>query len=687
MNRRHHVGGLLAALASAVALLVSTAPMASAEPWSATEEPTTREFRGAPYLVGRGIGDVTGEIAGVGMSGYADPGQVSSGLHMRQRARAFVVVDRLTGDRVAHVTAEVRTIFASVRNAVLLRLERKYADAYDDHNVMLTATGTHAGPGGHSHHDLDNLTTRGHHERTMRAVVDGIVDAVDRAEADLAPSSLAVSHTRLGNVNLNRSPAAFRRNPAADRAHFPGGRDTRSTTLQVRRHGDLVGAINWSPVRATSLTNDNTLVSGDNSGYAAYHWEHDRRGVDHLAPGSPAFVASFAQTATGDMSPHLAPRPGRGPTDEFENTRLIGTRILEAARHSSATTALTGGVDSRTVHVDMSRVRVDGEFTPDRAPHRTCRAALGTAFAPGSTEDGSGGLPTFPERGDTNPTVGRVRAALHTGSPALKVCQAPKQVLLPVGALDLVQQKLPVQVVRIGALHVVGIPAEVTVTAGLRLRREVARATGADLENVLVQGLTNAYGHHVTTPEEYDAGEYEGAATLFGRYELPAFQQVVHGLATHVAAGTYGPTGAVDHDRSAFQFHSLQGRAVVDSAPLGRRFGDVLAPPATVYALGDRVEVAFVGAHPNNDLHHDGTYFVVERRAGEGWTRVATDGDFETRFTWKRAGASASRVTITWDVPADAEPGTYRLRYFGDAKQLLGPLRPFTGTSPTFTVG
>ncbi len=32
-------------------------------------------------------------------------------------------------------------------------------------------------------------------------------------------------------------------------------------------------------------------------------------------------------------------------------------------------------------------------------------------------------------------------------------------------------------------------------------------------------------------------------------------------------------------------------------------------------------------------------------------------------------------------------PGTYRITYSGDAKDLFGALTPFAGTSRTFTVG
>ena len=47
---------------------------------------------GHAYLVGRGISDVTGEASGCGMLGYGKADQVSAGIHMRLRTRAFVVL-------------------------------------------------------------------------------------------------------------------------------------------------------------------------------------------------------------------------------------------------------------------------------------------------------------------------------------------------------------------------------------------------------------------------------------------------------------------------------------------------------------------------------------------------------------------------------------------------------------------
>ena len=52
--------------------------------------------------------------------------------------------------------------------------------------------------------------------------------------------------------------------------------------------------------------------------------------------------------------------------------------------------------------------------------------------------------------------------------------------------------------------------------AGLRLRRTLAAELGVPEDHVTVQGYSNAYGHYVTTPEEYSAQNYEGGATVFG---------------------------------------------------------------------------------------------------------------------------------------------------------------------------
>ncbi|MEE1941253.1 neutral/alkaline ceramidase [Streptomyces sp. TRM 70361] len=645
-----------------------------------------------PYLVGRGIADATGEVAEVGLMGYGRTDQQAEGLHTRLRARAFVIAGRApdgtAGERVALVVVDSPMIFSSVHRAVLARLAERYGDLYTDRNTMLTATHTHAGPGGYSHHLLYNLTTLGFHAKTFDAVVRGITEAVSRAHADLAPAELSLSRGELRGASANRSRAAFDRNPADIREHFPDAVDPLTTLLRVERGGRLVGAVNWFATHCTSMSDDNRLVSADNKGYAAYHWEREVAGADYLTGTTPGVVAAFAQTNAGDMSPNPDLTPPATPED-FERTRRNGLLQYEAAARQLERpgTRLSGGVDSRLVYVDLSDVTVAPEFTGDGRTHRTAKPAVGAAMAAGSTEDG----PAFPGFAEgENPLWDAVsHSVVYTVSPELRDAHAPKAIAVPIGEMNRihpwVQETVPVQLMRIGRLHLIGVPGEVTVGAGLRLRRTVAAVTGSDLDDVLVAGYANAYFHYVTTPEEYDAQHYEGGSTLFGRWQLPALQQTADRLARALRDGTELPAGTPPPDLSGAAL-SLQPPVVLDAPQPGRSFGDVLAQPPESCRRGERVTAAFTGAHPNNDLHRGSTYLRVERAEGGTWRTVADDGDWSTALRWQRDGIAASKVTVTWDVPATAAPGRYRVRYHGDARTLLGGVRSFSGTTRPFAV-
>jgi neutral ceramidase len=224
----------------------------------------------------------------------------------------------------------------------------------------------------------------------------------------------------------------------------------------------------------------------------------------------------------------------------------------------------------------------------------------------------------------------------------------------------------------------------VTITAGLRLRRTVAAIVEAELHDVLVAGYANGYIHYVTTPEEYDAQRYEGASTLFGRWELPALQQTVAALARAMRTGAVVDPGPATTDLSSrLRSHPERTR---DLAPPGTAFGDVVVQPRPSYATGQRVTVVFVAAHPNNVLHRGGTYLEVQRREDDSWRTLFDDGDWATRFAWQRSSPHASEVTISWDIPPGVRAGRYRIRYQGDARDAAGGLHPFYGDSPEFDV-
>lgn len=638
------------------------------------------------YLVGRGIADITGESAECGMMGYGKADQKSAGIHLRLRSRAFVfATDDAPDAPFLLVVAELPLVFDSVRQEVLRRLAERYGTRYNDANTMITCTHTHCGPGGYSHHTLYNITTGGFHPKTFAAIVDGLVESIDYAHADIAPARLALAFGELHDASVNRSQTSFELNPDDDRAFFPGAVDPQTTLLTIERDGKLVAAVNWFATHGTSMTNKNRLISSDNKGYAAYAWERIEHRVDYLAEAQPSFIGAFAQTNAGDMSPNLNRRPGSGPTEnEFDNTRIIGSRQHAAAAGLvGAGDEMRGPLDTRLTYIDLSNFAVDAEFCPDGRAHRTtgpCAAAAATA----GTDEGPG---FFGFHQGRNPFFDTVSAQVaYRLSPELRDSQAPKGLILPRFAnrlTPLVQERIPVQLVRLGPLYLIGLPAEITIVSGLRLRRAVAGIVGAALTHVLVAGYSNGYIHYVTTPEEYVAQRYEAGSTMFGRWELPALVQTVSLLATAMRDGAAVERGTPPPDLSA---RAKGKRRARPDAPAGGSFGDVLVPPRAAYRSGDTVRAEFVGAYPNNDLHRGATFVEVQRPAGDSWLRVSDDSDWATKFHWRRAGRAGSRVTISWDVPPDTEPGRYRLVYHGDVLDPGGALRPFTSATDTFDI-
>ncbi|BBZ23051.1 neutral ceramidase [Mycolicibacter hiberniae] len=617
--------------------------------------------------------------------------QQTDGIHNRLRARAFVIADAAAGNRLLLVVCEIPLLVESIHHAVLGRLADTYGQLYTFDNVMLTATHTHCGPGGYSDHRLYNSNTHGFRQQTFDAIVDGICEAVDRAHADLAPASLSLAVGRLHDASSNRSPSAFARNPEADRAHFPDKIDPQTTLLRIERDGRLVGAVNWFATHGTSMTNRNTLISGDNKGYAAYQCERLDHGVDYLSPAPPDFIAAFAQTNSGDMSPNIGRRPGSGPTDdEFENTRIIGGRQATAATELTRGhgTEVTGGIDARATYVDLTDFEVRPEFTGDGRAHRTGPAMAGTSCLAG-TDEGAGPLYPLLKQGRNRFFDGLVANTVFRLSPRLRDAHAPKGAVGPGIRLNkalslLMPEGGPVQLLRIGQLYLIGIPAEVTIVAGLRLRRTVAEIVGAELRDVLVAGYSNGYLHYVTTPEEYDEQRYEGGSTLFGRWELPALQQVVAELATAMRDQRPAPDGKRPAEPS--RRRRSRRRPKPDAPAAGQRFGDVVAAPERQYLPGATVSAVFTGAYPNNDLHRGGTYVRVERQTPEGWDTVADDSDWSTTFRWRRTGRRGSTITVTWTLPDDVDGGRYRLRYDGDARDADGQITAFTGVTDPFDI-
>jgi neutral ceramidase len=95
--------------------------------------------------------------------------------------------------------------------------------------------------------------------------------------------------------------------------------------------------------------------------------------------------------------------------------------------------------------------------------------------------------------------------------------------------------------------------------------------------------------------------------------------------------------------------------------------------------------------NPRSNPRTNSTFLTVEySEDGKQWQVVYTDDDWCTRFAWtqpKKALMSESLATITWEIPADAPAGLYRIQHYGSYKlKLLGDVVDFGATSGVFKV-
>ncbi|MFI1917340.1 neutral/alkaline ceramidase [Nocardia sp. NPDC020380] len=693
VSRRSMLAGA-AGVTLAAGAVTAAAGAALASP--AAGQPLRRDADGQGYLVGCGMADATGAPAGQGMMGYSELDQVATGLLMRTWVRAYIIVDRATGDRVVFASADIACLFQSVHLAVMQQLAQRFGDLYTERNVNINATHNHNSCGGTAREYAYSLAAYGFQQNSHDAEVNGIVNAIAAAHDRLAPGTLLVGTGELHDASANRSKVAFDLNPPEDKAEFPEAIDPMLTVLRLRQGGRDIGAITWFATHGTSLTDRNTLISADNKGYASYRWEHDENGVRYQ-DGPPGFVAAFAQTNAGDMTPNLNVIPWHpsGPTeDDRANCAIIGERQFQAARaaYDSARPMRSGGVDSVLRYVNMADTAIDGDYTPDGKPARTSPAMMGASAAATSSEDNWNTQLPFLQEGDTNPLVAALGGINGPIEQWMRDVQAPKLIVAPLGTLPprpWNPQVLPIQIMRIGEIVLASGPAEYTIVSGLRIRRLVARALGVNVENVLLQGYSNGYSGYVTTPEEYVSQQYEGGETLYGRWTLSAYMQEFDRLARALAARTDLGRGPAPLDWTSGLQPDFLPAVPPDVPAAGHAFGDVVTPPGASYGSGQTVAVEFAGAHPNNDFHTGGTYFEVQQAAGGDWKRLYDDNDWCTELHWSRPDGqpAASIVRIQWTVPDGAAAGRYRIQYTGDSRDAGGTLTRFTGTSGEFTIG
>ncbi|CAK5272171.1 unnamed protein product [Mycena citricolor] len=734
--------------ASFVRLLVAqSSSVFSPSAASPSDDPST-------YLLGLGIADITGPVVETNMMGYASLGQTDTGLHMRQRCRAFIVSEASAPEnRVLLLNADIGMGDEGVRRELLVKLAKEFGNGtYTGKNVALSGTHQHSGVGGYLENLLPQVTSLGLVPQTFEAIVTGCALAARRAHSSLASGTVSAGNGRVEGGSRNRSPTAYLLNPEEERALYTengGDNGDQEWNVDVLRFDDENqtadgrGFMSFFGVHGTSIYENNTLVSGDNKGMAAYLYESS---VEPKAmPGNNTYVAGFVQSAVGDTSPNtlgaFCESPGKpydgqpcvansstcgGRTEDchgrgpafagrvadpyglgdlhgFGSNAIIGGIQAKAVKQifGSQMAQVQGGVRSVHAYLDMSKHR----FTlQNGSTVTTCPAAMGFSFA-GGTTDGPGAFDFVQGDNKTsqNPFWEIVKVFITPDPSKEQVeCQYPKPILLNTGFAHEPYEWSPsivnIQMFRIGDVVIVVMPGELTTMAGRRMRAAVHSALashGIPVSRVVISGTSNTYAHYVTTREEYSAQRYEGASTLYGPFTLEAYIDKFTSLVPFLAdePPTASPVSDPPPAEQTSKAISLQNSVKFDAPPFGKHFGQVVQDvnETASYLPGQTVFARFVGANPRNNLRLEETFLSIDKLSKDAaeWDAVRTDSHPTTIFRWTRESTilATSTVNISWTIEDNTDSGVYRIRYFGDSKSIGGTISPFVGYSGNFTIG
>lgn len=687
-----------------------------------SDPPPSQNFSG--YYIGVGRADCTGQVSDINLMGYGKSGQNAQGLLTRLYSRAFVLADSDGSNRMAFVSVELCMISQRLRLEVLKKLQSKYGSLYRRDNVILSGTHTHSGPAGYFQYTIYVLASEGFSNRTFQYLVSGIVKSIEIAHTNLKPGKIFINKGNVADVQINRSPSSYLQNPPSERARYSSDTDKEMVVLKmVDLNGEDLGLISWFAIHPVSMNNSNHLVNSDNMGYAAYLFEQEKnRGY---LPGQGPFVAGFASSNLGDVSPNiLGPHctntgescdndkstcPVGGPSmcmasgpgqDMFDSAQIIGRAIYQRAKelHDSASQEVTGPVFAAHQWVNMTDVSVQINATHVA---KTCKPALGYSFAAG-TIDGVSGLNITQGTTEGDLFWDTIRDQL-LGKPSEEIieCHKPKPILLHTGELTKPHPWHPdivdVQIVTLGSLAIAAIPGEFTTMSGRRFREAVKKEFelyGMKDMTVVVSGLCNVYTHYITTYEEYQAQRYEAASTIYGPHTLSAYIQLFSDLAKAIATDTVANMSSGPEPPFFENLIATLIPNIPDRAPIGRQFGEVLQAAKPEYRVGEVVEVTFVGANPKNSAENQTheTFLTVEKYEDSiaDWQIMYNDASWETRLYWHKGLLGLSNATIEWYIPDTAQPGIYRIRYFGHNRKqdFLKPavILAFEGISSPFEV-
>ncbi len=228
---------------------------------------------------------------------------------------------------------------------------------------------------------------------------------------------------------------------------------------------------------------------------------------------------------------------------------------------------------------------------------------------------------------------------------------------------------VPIGLARIGHLTLAILPVEITTAAGWQIRKELATREGS--QRLAIVGLANEYLSYVTTREEYEEQDYEGASTIMGEDSTSCFAAALGTLAQ--------ASPPAEQDIQAVRFRA-------GPKPLQLRFGPEFLPPFRGPGDEELTQVfnttttpahawrRFAWSEPaSTDWKTAERRVTVERDQDGSWTPAEEfTQDLLTLVT--DASSTTREWLVVWIAPANPTGRRFRFRVkTPDGRTLFSP--------------
>lgn len=394
---------------------------------------------------------------GIKMSGYINRKKENIGTHDNLFTKA-VTIDN-GQEKIVLITNDLLCIDSYIVNNVVSIINKKHD--IPEENIFICASHTHSGPDICKWH-MGNYEMDKKHKELKENIINVIAENALTSIENLIPAKIGFGQSICNDV-------------ASNRIDKKAVTDNLLHVIKIVDYNDraICALINYA-CHPTVLGCDNLYISSDYPGVLQTLIENEYDGE---------CVAMFINGACGNQSTRFTRR-----SQDFEEVERLGNILYKNSIRAIK------GIKQFKNWIDLSSIKEDKKFPRKKLPSK--QEALEIYNKAKKEKE------KILENKDSEPFDKRIAITRYQGAKItldnIKNFKEEKE--------DIV---LPIQLIQLGFILIVGIPAELFVEYGLEIKETI------NFKNVIIAAYTNSMKGYIYTEESYKHGDYEALSSPF----------------------------------------------------------------------------------------------------------------------------------------------------------------------------